>query len=140
MKISAKCDYACRAIIELAGYWPNNIPLRMQTISKKQSIPLKYIPQILLQLKGMGIVRSVRGKEGGYLLARAPREITLGEIVVEMGDLMVYLPSGNYEGNNVFAAIWKDVENTVSKTLDKISFEDILKKAGSTAGTMAYQI
>jgi len=72
MRISAKCDYACRALVELSFHWPKKIPLRIQQMSEKQEIPERFLVQILLQLKRLGFVTSSRGKNGGYNLAKAP--------------------------------------------------------------------
>ena len=77
MRISAKIDYACRALLELSLHWPNNIPLQINTIAQNQQMPVKFLTQILLQLKQIGYVQSVRGKKGGYLLAKAPQKIRL---------------------------------------------------------------
>jgi Rrf2 family protein len=70
MKLSAKSDYALRAILELSLHWPKNEPLSLTTIAKRQQIPLKFLSHILLHLKDIGLVHSLRGKEGGYLLAK----------------------------------------------------------------------
>ena len=81
MKLSVKSDYAARAVLGLARHYPESAALRMEDVADEQGVPPKYLPQILLELKARGIVRSVRGKEGGYLLARPPAEITLGDVL-----------------------------------------------------------
>src|SRR5262245_53536106 len=81
MKISAKTDYACRAILELALHWPNSVPLQISSIAGNRKIPVKFPTQILVTLKQTGLVESIRGQKGGYVLAKAPKDITLREVV-----------------------------------------------------------
>jgi Rrf2 family protein len=81
MKISAKAEYACLAAVALARHGPDAHPLRIREISRPFGIPERYLVQILLQLKGAGLVLSTRGASGGYRLARAASRISLGEIL-----------------------------------------------------------
>lgn len=141
MRVSARCDYACKALLELALHWPSREPLQIHTISEKENIPMKYLVQILIQLKRMGLVESVRGKQGGYILARAPNRISLGEVMRQIGGPL--LPRSNSttgEKDSVFATIWKEVEEAMAKVLDKVTFEDIANKAKGMEGTIIYQI
>lgn len=69
MKISAKIDYACRALlIELGLHWPDNRPMQVSAIAKRQKIPMNFLVHILITLKELGYVDSIRGKSGGYVL------------------------------------------------------------------------
>jgi Rrf2 family cysteine metabolism transcriptional repressor len=70
MKISAKAEYACLAILDLARPRPDDAPVRIREIAESNGIPERYLVQILLQLKGAGLVLSTRGAAGGYKLAR----------------------------------------------------------------------
>lgn len=81
MKLSVKSDYAARAVLGLAQHFPDGTALRVEHIAAAQGVPRKYLPQIMLELKAHGLVRSVRGKEGGYLLARPPGEISLADVL-----------------------------------------------------------
>jgi Rrf2 family protein len=80
MKISYRGDYALKAILDLALNYGNGL-VKIQDISKRQDIPLKYLEQILLTLKGAGYVKSERGARGGYRLAKGPKQIKMGEII-----------------------------------------------------------
>jgi Rrf2 family transcriptional regulator, cysteine metabolism repressor len=80
MKISAKAEYACLAVLALAQHGPDAPPLRIREISEAHGIPDRYLVQILLQLKAAGLVASTRGASGGYRLARAASTISLGEV------------------------------------------------------------
>jgi len=81
MKLSAKAEYGCMAIIALALPRPEAGPVRVREIAQTCSIPERYLVQILLQLKAAGLVHSARGSAGGYRLARAPEQISLGEVL-----------------------------------------------------------
>lgn len=81
MKLSVKSDYASRAVMSLARHYQNRSALKVEELAEENGIPANYLVQILIELKSHNLVRSVRGKEGGYLLARAPSEITLGDVI-----------------------------------------------------------
>ena len=79
MRVSAKVDYALRAAAELAA--ADGGPVKGEQLAKAQGIPLKFLENILLELRHHGLVQSQRGAEGGYWLARPAREITLAEVI-----------------------------------------------------------
>src|SRR5437763_12235144 len=81
MRVSAKAEYACIAVLELAANYGRGQPVRVKAIADAHGIPPRFLVQILLQLKGAGLVASVRGASGGYQLARPPSDIPLVEIV-----------------------------------------------------------
>ena len=80
MRVSAKTDYALRAAVELAAA-PEGTPVKGEKLSTTQSIPLRFLENILLQLRHAGIVESRRGADGGYRLARPAAEITLADVI-----------------------------------------------------------
>ena len=80
MKISKKAEYAIRAVINIAQN-KNTKPLQISEISQKESIPIKFLEQILLNLKNSGILISKRGANGGYLLAKSPTDISIRMIL-----------------------------------------------------------
>ncbi len=79
MRVSAKADYAVRAAVELAG--PTEGPIKGTVISKAQRIPLRFLENILGELRHAGVVQSQRGSDGGYWLARSADDITVAEII-----------------------------------------------------------
>jgi Rrf2 family transcriptional regulator, cysteine metabolism repressor len=81
VKLSVKSDYAARAVLGLARDYPSGTALCVEVLAAEQHVPRNYLVQILIELKAQGIVRSIRGKEGGYLLARPPAEITLADVL-----------------------------------------------------------
>ena len=80
MRVSAKTDYALRAAVELASH-PAGVPVKGERLATSQSIPLRFLENILLQLRHAGIVESRRGAEGGYRLARPAEEISLADVI-----------------------------------------------------------
>ena len=81
MNLSAKTEYACVAVMELAARYGSGELARIKDIADAHSIPSRFLVQILLQLKSAGYVESTRGAAGGYRLIKNPAEITLGEVM-----------------------------------------------------------
>lgn len=81
MLFSAKAEYACVAMLELAGRYADPRPVRLSDVADKHGISDRFLVQILLQLKTGGLVESTRGAAGGYALARPPEEISLADII-----------------------------------------------------------
>src|SRR4051812_21890208 len=86
MRISAKAEYACVAMLELAASYDDPQPVRVKSIADAQGIPQRFLVQILLQLKTAGLVASVRGAAGGYQLAKAPDHISLADVINAIDD------------------------------------------------------
>lgn len=142
MRISAKIDYACRALLELSLYWPNNVPMQINTIAVNQQIPTKFLTQILLNLKQIGYVQSVRGKKGGYLLAKAPQKILLNELVESFGGIGFSTAENRHSGHSDHAMdlIWGEIDESLLKTMGKISFETICDRKRSRDQAFTFQI
>jgi Rrf2 family transcriptional regulator, cysteine metabolism repressor len=141
MRISARCDYACRALLELSLHWSSSRLLHIQEISENQEIPERYLVHILLQLKGIGYVNSSRGKEGGYSLAMSPDEIRLGEVMRSVsGPLLPLADSVGGKSESIFLGIWKEVEGVMAEVLDKVSFADICRRIEQKERVVMYQI
>jgi Rrf2 family protein len=81
MNLSAKTEYACLAMLQLAEDFASGEPVQIRRIAEEHGIPSRFLVQILLQLKGAGLVMSTRGAAGGYQLARPPHEINLAEVI-----------------------------------------------------------
>jgi Rrf2 family protein len=137
VKISAKGDYACRALLELALKYDSGLPVQLNEIAQIQEIPDKYLVQILVVLKGAGLVKTKRGAEGGYLLAKPPGQITLGEVVrVIDGPLLTLKCSIENESETCpripiceFHPIWEDVRVAISDIVDNLTLEDVCKRS-----------
>ena len=129
MNISSRCDYAVRAVVELARRARNDAPLTATAIAEEQNIPEKYLVHILLQLKRAGIVSSVRGAQGGYLLVQLPVAISLLDVVTAVeGPILEPLPGVDSASGEVVAA-WRKVARTLSESLAAVSIQSILDEA-----------
>lgn len=140
MRISARCDYACKAILELSLHWPSKDPLHIQDISRRQNVPIRYLIQILIQLKRLGLVKSARGKEGGYNLSCRPDKITLSRVIRQTAGPLLPVADSVAKNDSAFSAIWKEVEGVMAEILDKITFEDIINKVKGAQALINYQI
>ncbi len=134
MKLSVKSDYAARAVLGLARHYPDSTVLRMEDVAAEQGVPPKYLPLILLELKARGIVRSVRGKEGGYLLARAPTEITLGDVLRAVDGPLFEAPApGNAEGPPELRRAWRRLREALEAAAEAITFQQLVDEGGEKA-------
>ncbi|MBI4830862.1 MAG: Rrf2 family transcriptional regulator [Candidatus Lindowbacteria bacterium] len=141
MKVSAKGDYACRALLELALKYDSQAPVHITEIAERQGIPRKYLVQILIMLKGAGLVKSRRGVDGGYLLSKPPSEITLGEVVRLVDGPILPLKctvedeSATCERKPIcgFHPIWETVRGSISDIIDNLTYEEICKRTHEIA-------
>ena len=146
MKITYKGDYALKAILDLALHYREGA-LTIHGIAKRADIPIKFLEQVLLDLKRGGFVASKRGKVGGYLLAKPPSEIKLGQVIRFIDgpiEPIACLEKG-YSGCRdiyrcIFKKIWKEVGSATSAIVDKITFEDLIKQVKSRKELFSYQI
>ncbi|MDE0928111.1 MAG: Rrf2 family transcriptional regulator [Acidimicrobiales bacterium] len=137
MKVSTRGDYASRALLSLALAQESDLPRSVREIADQTDLPQPYLEQILLALKGAGLVRSKRGVGGGYLLARAPEEILLSQIVsavdgpIVAGDFNEPHTEGacDHEGQCVLLSIWADVGTHMRSYLDSFTLHDIAAMA-----------
>ena len=125
MNISVKGEYALQAIFDLCAQPPGQ-PVKIAEIATRQKIPQKFLELILASLKQGGFVESRRGAEGGCLLARAPNQITVGEV-------FRFFEGGGQNGksrakrrpDSPFAELWRQVDDAVSTVIDHTSFADL---------------
>jgi Rrf2 family cysteine metabolism transcriptional repressor len=130
MKLTVKSDYACRAIEALALHHPSHRPMRIEEIARKEAIPANYLVQILIELKSKGLIQSRRGKAGGYVLAKSPREITVGDVVraVEGEILQLGATTGSAPPQEIQRA-WQRIKQAAEAIADSITFEQICADA-----------
>lgn len=136
MRVSTRGDYASRALLSLALH-SEATPTSVREIADRTGLPQPYLEQILLALKGAGLVRSKRGVGGGYVLAREPSAIKLSEIVravdgpITAGDFGDPHTDGacDHEGQCVLLAIWAASGSHMRQFLDSFSLADITAMA-----------
>ena len=126
MNTSVKGEYALQAIFDLASQRPGE-PVRIADIARRQKIPQKFLELILASLKQAGFVESRRGAEGGYLLARAPDSLTVGEVLRHIDGASQAKGRSRRKGETPFTDLWGQVEQAVSSVIDKTTFGDLLR-------------
>ncbi len=139
--MSSKGDYACRALLSLAVHDDETGPTSVRDIAERTGIPQPYLEQILLALKGAGLVRSKRGVGGGYVLARSPSAIRLSEILsavdgpISLGDFGEPHQDGacDHEGQCVLLAIWKNAGDQMRRLLDGFTLQSVADAARGDA-------
>jgi Rrf2 family protein len=130
MKLSIKADYACRAMETLSLHHPNNRPVRIESIAQLGGIPASYLVQILIELKSKGLIKSQRGKAGGYVLAKAPKEITVGDVVrATQGELVELSVLADSASPQEIQRVWRRIKFAAEDVADSVTFEDICAEA-----------
>jgi Rrf2 family iron-sulfur cluster assembly transcriptional regulator len=136
VKVSTRGDYACRALLSLTLHSEGR-PTSVRDIADRTGLPQPYLEQILLALKGAGLVRSKRGVGGGYVLAREADRITLGDVVsavdgpIALGDFGEPHKNGacDHEGQCVLLAVWHNVGEHMRRHLDATTLADVAAMA-----------
>ena len=142
VRVSTRGDYACRAILSLALHGGATTPTSVRDIAQRTGLPQPYLEQILLAIKGAGIVTSRRGVGGGYVLARDPDTLTLGEIVsavdgpIALGDFGRPHENGacDHEGQCVLLAVWEEVGSRMKSELDSLTLGEMIRRATGGRG------
>ena len=130
VKLSVKSDYAARAVMGLARHYPNDEAMKVEDLAAEQGVPPKYLVQILIELKSRNIVRSIRGKEGGYLLARAPAEISLGDVLRCVHGRVFDPPAlADSQCPPELRNAWKRLQAALDSTADSITFQQLLDES-----------
>src|SRR5688572_13569147 len=131
MKLSARTEYACLAMLQLAQEYDGGEPVQIRRIAEEHGIPARFLVQILLQLKGASLVASTRGAAGGYRLARPPREITLAEVIEVMEG--AERPATNAGKTaplvGVLLELCRELGETQPDRLDDMSLSDLVEQA-----------
>jgi Rrf2 family protein len=131
VRVSAKVDYALRAAAELAA--AGDDPIKREAIAGAQGIPVPFLEQILLALKRAGIVRTRRGPDGGYWLARPAAEVTLGEIIRAVEGPLANVQGARpedvaYAGSAVaLQEVWIAVRANLRAVLDEVTLDDLAR-------------
>ncbi len=130
MRISAKGEYAIKAMLDLAMNRERGL-IPIQEIAARQSIPQRYLEQVLLSLKRAGLLTSKRGSTGGYHLTKAPEEITVGTVLraVEGGSTFEAAQGRRNGGaGHELDELWDEISEAVSHVVDRLTFGDLVTR------------
>lgn len=136
MNLTAKGRYAVMAVVDLCLQTMHNqdVPISLSSISVRQNISIRYLEQLFLKLRNAGIVTSIRGAGGGYLLAKEASGVNIEEIIRAVGEEIQITRCKNKEGSDgcleqglfcVTHDIWVGVSENISKYLESITMQDI---------------
>jgi len=140
MRISTKGDYATRALQDLAFHYGSG-PIPIEKIAGRQSLPVRYLEQLLLTLKRAGLLQSKRGVNGGYSLAKSPDQITLGEILrsvdgpIEPIYCLGEAPRDQCAQETACALreVWGEVHRAVTEIVDRTTLQDVCDRSRAMA-------
>jgi Rrf2 family protein len=134
VRVSLKCQYALRALFALARGEYNGLPSVVE-IAEEQDIPPRFLENIFIQLRQGGFVDSKRGKEGGFFLARSPRDIRVGDVIRCIEGPMH--PTGcdsepsrrvcRFRGRRAFARLWDEAEKALRAVYDSTTLQDLVE-------------
>ena len=131
MKLSTKGRYGLKAMFQLAIYI-NEGPVSLKTIASKQNISEQYLEQIFSSLKKSGLVKSVRGAQGGYLLGKEPKDITVGDILivlegpVSLSDCVLDEDVCENSGKCVTKVVWEKMKKGIEDVINSITLQDMI--------------
>ena len=140
MKLSAKTEYGCLAMLHLAERHPSGEPVQIRRVAAEHDIPWRFLVQILLELKRAGLVTSTRGASGGYQLSRSPDEISLGDVVTVLEGTGAEMPQQPAKPG-LRAALFDachDAEAAQQERLSSISLAELLECAAGNREAMWY--
>lgn len=119
-------------MLELAANFGSAEPVRIRTIAEEHAIPPRFLVQILLQLKGAGLVNSTRGAAGGYHLIRPPAELTLGEVMAVIEGPNASAVASSASPHSVAAKtlghVWNEIAEVEREMLRRITFAELLER------------
>ena len=132
MKLSVRSDYAARAVLGLARRVRNDEPVTVEELAQEQNVPPNYLVQILIELKAQKIVKSVRGKSGGYLLARAPSDISLGDVLRSVHGQVFDTPAlSDPNCAPELRRAWARLRDAMEACADETSFQKLIEEASA---------
>jgi Rrf2 family cysteine metabolism transcriptional repressor len=132
MKISAKVDYACRVLAEMARLHGSGELTQIERLARIEAIPSNFLAQILCELRDSGLITSKRGNQGGYALARAPEQITLLEIIKAIdGELIDFSTTQSGRSGRRMKEVWTQLRSVVEEWAHEVTLDTIAAKAES---------
>lgn len=141
LHISARTEYACIAVLELARHADESRPVRASLIAERHGIPPQFLVQIFQQLKSAGFVESIRGAAGGYRLCVRPADLSLLDVMRVVDPQPAEIVSSTSQRSPLSDALladWQEVADLETEHLAGVSFADLLLRAGGTSEPMYY--
>jgi Rrf2 family cysteine metabolism transcriptional repressor len=146
MRISNKSDYALRALFDLAQHMGQG-PVQSEVIATRQGIPVTYLNQLLIIMRRAGLIDSVRGPQGGHMLARPPEQITLRDILNAL-DGPLFTAEGSRgdiiptaaEDHDLVDALWDELRDRLDSILAELTLEELCKRKRKGADNVMYYI
>jgi Rrf2 family protein len=132
MRVSAKADYAVRAMIELAATGTEGEPCKGELIAEAQDIPVPFLENILAELRHHGLVQSRRGAQGGYWLARLPSEVTIADVIRAVEGPLASVRGDRpeelrYQGTAVpLERVWIALRSNIRDVLERVTLADVV--------------
>jgi Rrf2 family transcriptional regulator, iron-sulfur cluster assembly transcription factor len=134
MKLTTRGHYSVKAMLDLS-LQPDYGPASVNAISTRQSLPAPYLEKLLIELRRAGLVRSIRGSQGGYKLAKKPSKISLGAILAAVGESIEPLPHQTPDATAaadwVTLMLWRRLHDKLLQALESISLADLYYDARS---------
>lgn len=134
MLLTTRGHYSVKALLDLT-LQPGGGPASVRSIALRQNLPAPYLEKLLMEMRRAGLVVSVRGSRGGYRLARSPGTISLGQILVAVGETIEPLPKlpddSDLASDWVTLTLWNRLHHKLKEALDSISLEDLYFDARS---------
>ena len=141
MNLSAKTEYACIAMLELACQYAGQKPVRLRSIAQRHGIPGRFLVQILLQLKAAGLVQSTRGAAGGYRLARDPAQVTLRDVTQILDGQPATITSKAENTTSISTTlidIFNHFRSQQTEMLQTITLAELMQRAEQETNPMYY--
>lgn len=136
MKLSTKGRYGLRAVLDLAMHSSKENAIALSAIAERQNISISYLEQLIAKLKRAGIVNSIRGAQGGYILAKTPEEISVGEVLRALEGNLNPVDCSELEGNNqcrgsdlcVTKYVWKRISDSINSAVDELMLSELVEE------------
>ena len=134
MKLTTRGHYSVKALLDLS-LQPVGIPTSVKAIAQRQDLPAPYLEKLLIEMRRAGLVKSIRGAQGGYQLARKPSQISLGQILEAVGETIEPLPRHYPDAEQaedwVTFSLWKRLHQKLKEALYSITLADLYYDARS---------
>lgn len=146
MRISSKGDYGLRALFDLAQRYGEG-PIQSDDIATRQGIPVNYLNQLLITMRRAGLVESLRGPQGGHMLARPAEAITLLDVLTTLeGPLLPTEPSREDlvptvpEDHDLVDEVWAELRGRIEQILAEVTLDDLCQRKRQRSGDVMYYI